>query len=398
MSYPLFTLHQLIDELTQPVQVITGEAQYNRLSIIQHATAEAQAFPLRFMQQAAGAKNNKALQVLVHTCQAGCIGLLNRLSIYISTFSNGDQDNDTTFLSGYNELATQLLDSLVYLQQHFTVYFDKEQQLPLAYRLQEQKSLEQQLHFITAQWQKTSICPQLQSIVLTPVQHFINAQPIQACSFQQLDYLRNLLTALSATGSLYTGESANRNIIDLLIGLNFNDAALLQYIMQYLYRHINNTGMPHDQAAQWALYEKHFAQLYTAYSGTQALHQGSPSAKEALIGMIQQEIKYLNQQQNSLAAIYGSQATAAAAPKSTVLTTLSVSQLAVLFRLFIDCKIIEHSNQSELFRMVAGAFKTTRAARISADSLSSKFYSPDTAAINIIKEHLHQMLTQLRKY
>ncbi len=395
MLYPLFALHQLIDEITHTVQTTTGEAQYDCLSIIHQATAEAQAFPLNFMQQAAGSKNNKALQVLVHTCQAGCISLLNRLSIYIETLKNKDTDHHTILLAGYSGLEIQLLDSLVYLQQHFTIYFDKEQQIPLVYRFKEQSKLGQQLKFLVEQWQNSSVCPELQNIVTAPVQQFMDAHPARSCSFQQLDYLRNLLSALSATGSVYTGEPANRNIIDILIRLNFNDAALLQYIMQYLYRHISNTGMPHDQASQWALYEKHYGQVYT---GTHALLPGSPSAKEALVSMIQQEIKYLNQQQNTLAAIYGSQTAASASPKSTVLTTLSVSQLAVLFRLLIDCRIIEHSNQAELFRMVAGAFKTTRAANISADSLSSKFYSPDTAAINIIKEHLHQMLTQLRKY
>jgi hypothetical protein len=396
MSYPLFTLHQLIDELTQPVQVTTSEAQQVCLSIIQQATTEAHAFPLSFMQQAAGAKNNKAIQVLVHTCQAGCISLLNRLSIYMSTCSNGDHDNHTTLVAGYKELETQLLNSLSYLQQHFISYFDKEQQVPLTYRLSEQKKLEQQLLLLTAQWQKSSIHPELQSIALAPIQQFINAQPTWSCSFQQLDYFRNLLSALSAAASVHTGEPANRNIIDLLIRINFNDATLLQYIMQYLYKHINNTGLPHDQANQWALYEKYFAQIYT---GTQALLSGSPSAKDALVSMIQQEIKYLNQQQNSLAAIYGSQATAASAvPKSTVHTTLTVSQAAVLIRLLIDCKIIEHDNQTELFRMVASAFKTTRATHISADGLKSRFYSLEPAAINIVKEHLHQMLTQLRKY
>ena len=394
MLYPLFPLHQLIDELTQPAQATAGEAQHH-LPVIQKAATEALAFPLSFMQQAAGAKNSKALQVLVHTCQAGCTSLLDRVSTYVNALHNATGTNSAMILSAAKTLEEHLLNGLLYLQQHFPAYFNKEQLLPQVYRQQVQMKLELELQSITALWQNSSPCPELQTIALAPVQNFISAQSASPCSFQQLDYFRSLLSALAATGSAHTAGSANQNIIDTLVRLNFNDAALLQYIMQYLYRQINNTGMHHDQANQWALYEKHFGQVYI---GGSALLPGSPSAQASLVSMIQQEIKYLHQQQNTLAAIYGSQPGVPATPKSTILTNLSVSQLAVLIRLLTDCKIIEHSNQAELLRMVAGAFKTTRATHISADSLSSKFYSPDTAAINIIKEHLNQMLTCLRKY
>src|SRR4051794_31346830 len=171
MSYPLFPLHQIIDKLIQPVQLTTaGQAPCDGLSIIQQAIAEAQAFPLTFMQQAAGAKNSKALQILVHTTQAGCTSLLNRLSIYISTPGNATPGNSTTQLADCKTLQESLLSGLLYLQQHFPAYFDKEQQLPVVYRLQEQKKLEEHYQSIIVQWQNSSLNPELQAIALAPLQ------------------------------------------------------------------------------------------------------------------------------------------------------------------------------------------------------------------------------------
>ena len=395
MTYPLFHLHQLIDELFQSEQDLLGQAASDSLSIIHKATAEAKAFPLAFMQQAAGAKNSKALQVLLHTCQAGCTSLLNKVTAYKMALENETGSHSKNLYSAVQPLEEAVLNDVWYLQQHFPVYFNKEQQVPLVYKLQVQMELKQQTQSLIAQWAAGSIDPELQSIALSPLHRFINAQPAEAYSFQQVEYLRGLQAALTAVSGSQSADLANLNCIDTLISLNFNHPALMQYSMQYLYRQVSLIALPQDQATQWALHEKRFGQ---AYSGTQALLPGSPSAKETLVSMIQQEIKYATRQQNALAAVYGGQPAASAAPKGTVLTTLSVSQLAVFIRLLFDCGIIEHGNQAELLRLMAGVLKTTRAASISADSLRNKFYDPDAAAINIIKEHLNQMLSRIRKY
>ena len=124
------------------------------------------------------------------------------------------------------------------------------------------------------------------------------------------------------------------------------------------------------------------------------------SATEWLAEIIQHEIIYIQSKLQTLASIYNynAPATSVDTAEQLMLTSFSVSQLAVMARLLVDCNIIQHSNQTNLMKRIAGAFKTNKAGQISAESLRVKYYTPEPAAINIIKEYLLQMLNQLKKY
>ena len=77
-------------------------------------------------------------------------------------------------------------------------------------------------------------------------------------------------------------------------------------------------------------------------------------------------------------------------------TTLSISQLAVLFRLLIESGILITQNKKELIRMVAQSFQSKRVEhQISEQHLYAKFFSPDTASLSILRTHLVNMLQKL---
>ena len=79
-------------------------------------------------------------------------------------------------------------------------------------------------------------------------------------------------------------------------------------------------------------------------------------------------------------------------------TGISVSQLAVMLRLMIDTGMIQYNNQSELIKKIAGTFQTPKASVISADSLRTKYYSPEKAALEIVKEYLFKMVGLMKGY
>ena len=80
------------------------------------------------------------------------------------------------------------------------------------------------------------------------------------------------------------------------------------------------------------------------------------------------------------------------------MTELTVSQLGVFIRLLTDCKLIQHPNQTELLKLVAGCLATTKTAQISAESLRVRYYNPDRASVAIVKEYLLRMLKQAGQY
>lgn len=77
---------------------------------------------------------------------------------------------------------------------------------------------------------------------------------------------------------------------------------------------------------------------------------------------------------------------------------LSVPQLALFIRLFIDTGIIKNDNNTALLKYFAAFVSTSKASVISAESLRVNFYSVPAAAKEIVKDRLIQMVNQLRNY
>jgi len=84
--------------------------------------------------------------------------------------------------------------------------------------------------------------------------------------------------------------------------------------------------------------------------------------------------------------------------RQQVLTTLSVPRLALFTRLLIDVGTLQTGSRSSILRKIAASLSTAKTGSICEENLRIKFYTPQTAAINIIKEYLYKMINLLRDY
>lgn len=73
-------------------------------------------------------------------------------------------------------------------------------------------------------------------------------------------------------------------------------------------------------------------------------------------------------------------------------TSLSVSDIALLFRLLDEAKIINYKHKTEIYRYIASTMKTSKQDNISEASIKNKFLSPDNTAI----KNLNILLTNLK--
>ncbi len=87
------------------------------------------------------------------------------------------------------------------------------------------------------------------------------------------------------------------------------------------------------------------------------------------------------------------------APNSEkIKSTLSVSQLAFLYRLMYDAKAISLSNQTDILKFISENFQTANAPDISVRSLRSKYYSVDLATKESLKALLHKITSLIDSY
>lgn len=76
---------------------------------------------------------------------------------------------------------------------------------------------------------------------------------------------------------------------------------------------------------------------------------------------------------------------------------LSVADLALLFRLLDEEKLIKYKQKVEIYRFITTSFRTEKQNNISEDSIKNKFLSPDTTSIKNIEILLTNLKLQLKK-
>ena len=389
MSYSLRTVHNFVEVWLSPeCTLISSPNSVEWRAKLAKAIEETNKSKQDFLQGAAG-MNNEALQTWVNIYVAGCTSLLN--SIHLAK-----ENSDGQGWVGIEKLERALLNQLSWFREYFLSYYNDDQSIPIALAEKEVRKIYCELAELETKFLEEKCDPELVAAVKKGAENGLNT-PSGKSTYRQLSYFaticRDIKTALT--------DSAKHNRLDavtnILIRHSFNDPAFIRYTIRHLQVMVLESPSLDDAFVQWQEYKKEVQQIQTSEL---CLYPGTRGAKERIVTGINEELHFLQAKRTALAAIYGHNAvsTPTNAKKDTALTSLSVSQVAVLCRLFIDTGIVQHKNQTEFLKIIAGALQTTRAASISAESLRVKYYAPEPAAINIVKEHLHQMLNQLKKY
>lgn len=77
--------------------------------------------------------------------------------------------------------------------------------------------------------------------------------------------------------------------------------------------------------------------------------------------------------------------------------SISVSQLACLFRIFVETGVIQNRNASELARFLSKFAKTKKSEAISYDSFRIKFYNVESGTKDAVRKMLQILLQYMNK-
>jgi hypothetical protein len=189
---------------------------------------------------------------------------------------------------------------------------------------------------------------------------------------------------------LNTGSNENLCLEELLTILNFNTPEYVNWLLASLEK---------ETAAKATCTEKlaYLSGLLIQYKLKDAWNEGAfnpaaPSVMKSLMIMIKTAIKKITLEHEPVQS----------APQMNfpgkLGTALSVPQLALFIRLLVDTKVIDQHSQSLLLKNIASVIHTARVSDISPESLRINYYTPNTAAKNIVKEYLINMVNRLKNY
>jgi len=78
-------------------------------------------------------------------------------------------------------------------------------------------------------------------------------------------------------------------------------------------------------------------------------------------------------------------------------TQLTVSELALLFRLLDEEKIFNNRHKTDIYRFIVDSFESVKQKQISESSIKNKFLTPEISAIEKIKTLLTNLKIQLQR-
>ncbi len=343
-------------------------------------------------------KKERAVELLIQRYQSALINLADEMmhAINITKTFQPQLAQESLSINGvYQHILICLEDLLIFIEKHFSRYFNVDERIPESYKLLKQAEFRQQLKVLTKQYKLSGIDESLKELIFQPFHIFIKANNLQKFTYRDLLYLKVLFKELSQAEipSLKTG--GKKALMNLLLYLNFNNYFFINYYINFISKEIGEADSTTQQIEQLAWWLKTISQLQT--HALIAYKTKVSSVKEQLTGWLIDEMEFL-EKKRQLAITAPLQLNTSPKPHFSLMTSFSVKQVALLIRLLFDTGLIKSENQTEMLTQIAGVLKTERKENISAQNLRAKYYDIDEPTKGILKDCLITMVNQLRKY
>lgn len=341
------------------------------------------------------AKKKKHMRHHLNVAHAACINYIIKLSAYIAAIKALEKITPAhqDVIKNYVLLQNIIYSVVAFIEENFGTYTQFEDSPCLVHP---DKLNNCRQRFIRLKQIASTRCNDavLLDIAFAEWETFFNEPSLPTCKHRKFLYLKKYISYLEKLTLRYNGLNWNNELKNCLCFLNYNHFSFGNYIMEQFRLATRNVRSHDEKIERWRLFHKEFKQL-NHHPGL-VRFPDSQSLKKLVSNKIKAEIKYLENKQAETRT--GPQKETANANENKILTPLSVAQLALFTRLLIDAGILKTDSRSGILRQIAGGISTTKAGSISEESLRIKYYTPQTVAINIIKEYLYKMINLLRNY
>jgi hypothetical protein len=338
------------------------------------------------------------MELLVHRYQSKLIKLSDQVTGYISTVKNSNSNNAKKLLSiskVYEHIIKCIEELLTYIETNFSRYCNKEENISLNHKALTQIKFTEWINLLTNKYTAAGVNENIYELMFYPFNKIISDVPVKKITYGQLIYLDILYKKYTAFNISGQKPEVENNIFRLLIYLNFNNIKFFNHYAKHILDEValKNSFPAKMEHLSWWLKTVNQLQTHPVLAHKLKVE----SAKYQLIRWLQEEIIFFEKKQS----LNLTPSTSDSMPKKTIpvlTTTLSVKELALLFRVMNDIGILENESHAEVINKVVGIFKTTRKDEISPGSLRKNFYTLEEHTKNILKDHLKSMINQINNY
>lgn len=382
MNYIIERFDHIITSLSASDKMKCSIKKEDINDIIRESGEEKERIRMHIMDEVFNAHEEKTLELLIEKYQSVFIRLMDQIHKYGQ--ANKKQDE-------YNALSKALYDRLnellCFLQMHYTKYFNRFQKVPIIKMEHIKKEIKLKLDPIAAALQGTILNEKLIRLIIQPLEKFILSDTI---TYEESQYMKAIANEFLTIDTTVQQEDIVINIKKLLTSINFNSPDLTAYFINELDTLISDEESVQEKLRILKYQLKEIKQVIVRQD--YALNINHPSLKDQILNWLNEEISFYQTEQAVVIAMPNTNVS-----DTKIHTSLSVPQLALLFRLMKEEQLITNANQSELLKVVSGCFTTVHKESFSYGHLHGKYYKIEAHTKRTVYDMLIRLLHLSRK-
>ena len=391
MKYELEELEEIVAELTGDISFISDDIQTTPARSADQLLLITRNIKTAFREIAFGDYKEVLVERYFQNHQAALIDLADQLwdQIIADDLNDSLGDSNSELLIVYNQLD-QLI---IYLEKHFSQYFNPENRIPNSYRQIALREIQDQVTQIQQVLSDDQLDPNLIRLLLAPINMLKDQK--EDVTFNFMIFTKALVNEVqSLIAQEINSSDLTDKILMAMIYINYNSYKFFAYCVDFITSRYQQADTLNGQLEQLAWYSKSISQapIKPGYH----FRCNRPSLKDQLLEWITDESNFLEKRhQLSINMAFSQQVHPEDSPKINL--NFSVAQIAYFIRLLVESKIIGNRNQMEVLRFFANHAMSKKAETISLESLRTKYYNVDNSTIITVRESIIALLNHSRK-
>lgn len=386
VKYELFELERLIASGD-------GERSDNDIadpSLSSKITTETSRIKQKFIDEVFSFEDERHLERYIQYHQQAIIGLMDKVALFLHT----DVLIQPARKAFYSMVYPALEELLTFIERHFTKYFDQDAKAPEGYVSIARKDAKAGIKKIQKEFEGKAE-PRLLALLLHVLEKIRDSSPGQRITYRRILYAKEVQKELyRLAGSSTDSKDVNEELRQIMYYLNYNAVKVLTYHAHYFTALLDAAETRTDKIEKLSFALKLINQSQVK-PGVR-YNQNSLPLKDQLTNYIVEEINY----QERLQQLSGSppdKSNDSFMPGFKLKFEASVSQLACLLRIFIETKLIQNNNLTQIMQFLVKFVITKRSETISFGSLRSKFYNVERGTKDSVRSMLLSMVNYLEK-
>lgn len=295
----------------------------------------------------------------------------------------------------YQELYNAFEELLIFIERHFTKYFDQDARAPIGYIELAKKEVRSNVKKLQKALAYKNADAHIMDMMLHVLKRIGSDKSERVITYRKILYAKEVqkeLFRLIARGD--EAVNINEELRQIMYYLNYNSIRVVTYHAHFISALMKETEVRIEKIEKLSLVLKKINQAQVKPGMGYNLH--AATLKNQLNNYVTEEIEYQERIQQ-LTHRSSEPPWDNLAKDFNLKFEASVSQLAYLVKIIIETKLIVNTNLSQLLHFMVRFVVTKRAENISYGSLRSKFYNVETGTKQAVRSMLVSLIHHIDK-